>query len=660
MQLDQLILFNQEGESRRIDFRAGRLNIITGDSRTGKSCLIGIIRFLLGSASPNVPFGTIQQSVAWYGLHAHVGETRFFIARAAPPPGHDSNDAMLVIDPAGTPAFDKLVHNNSRAGLRDYLGGLLGVEDNRNEPTVGQTRHPLSASFKHSLFYCFQGQGEIANPEILFHRQNREWRAQAIRDTLPYFLGAQGPDDLRRREELTERRRQLRRLQQRVRAAEAERSAGLDRAGALLTESVDVGLLETRTGIDSLADAQRKLRDSLDNPVGVSQSQAGNDEFGRLGDQRRALIERVRDLGEQIRALEQFAAADENQSTELTEQHARLASIGIIPSDGADATCALCGQGLPHDGEARGTIESALGRAERRLELARRDTPRIDAARRALLEQRRATRDEIRDIDQALSALATRDELVLRTRDAINVQSYVRGRIAQYLETIEDTDDSQLEQLRKQVEQAEQDVVGLAATFDAGAIRSRTDSLLRTVSHQMTAWARELKLEHADGGALIDLDRLTIVADTPSGPAYMDAGGIGSGMNWVGYHLTAYLALQQFFIEHARPVPSFIVLDQPSQAFFPRDRERGGDLDELTDTDRENTRKLYELTHQIVDQLGGALQVVALDHADFGDTWFDESVIERWRDGDALIPPKWRNQDEADTTAPDTRPSDPR
>jgi predicted ATPase len=135
MQLDELVLYNHRGDTRPIPLRAGQLNIITGDSRTGKSSLIGIVRFLLGSRSPNVPFGTVQQTVAWYGLHA-------------------------------------LEHNNSRAGLREYLGGLLGIEDNRNEPALGQTRHPLSASFKHSLFYCFQGQGEIANPEILFRRQN--------------------------------------------------------------------------------------------------------------------------------------------------------------------------------------------------------------------------------------------------------------------------------------------------------------------------------------------------------------------------------------------------------------------------------------------------------------------------------------------------------
>jgi hypothetical protein len=132
----------------------------------------------------------------------------------------------------------------------------------------------------------------------------------------------------------------------------------------------------------------------------------------------------------------------------------------------------------------------------------------------------------------------------------------------------------------------------------------------------------------------------------------MNSGGIGSGMNWVGYHLTSYLALQDFFIRHKRPVPSFIVLDQPSQAFFPRDQEAGGDMEELTDTDRENTRRLYELTFEVVQQLGGDLQVIALDHADFEDDWFANSVIQRWRGGEALIPPSWRAASPAEDREP--------
>lgn len=426
MQLDKLVLFNRHGDTRSIALHTGALNIITGDSRTGKSSLINIVRFLLGGRSPNVPFGPIQQTVAWYALHAHVGDTRFFIARAAPPGDRESNDAMLVIGNIPTPGLDDLEHNTSRGGLRDYLGGLLGLEDNRNQPAIGQTRHALSASFVHSLFYCFQGQGEIANPDILFHRQNREWMPQTIRDTLPYFLGAQGADDLRRRQELVERRRELRRLNQRLRAAEAERTAGLDRAGALLAESVDVGLLAERPDVPDLAAARRELRRVLENPIAMAQAVESGGEFDRLRDRRRQLSEHFRDLGEQFRALEQFAAADRSHATELAEQHGRLASIGLIPTPGSDATCALCGQTIEAVPDARASIERALGRAGRRLELAKRDTPRIDDARTALIEQQRAARDEIRDVDQALNALAARDELVHRTHEAINVQSYVR------------------------------------------------------------------------------------------------------------------------------------------------------------------------------------------------------------------------------------------
>lgn len=121
----------------------------------------------------------------------------------------------------------------------------------------------------------------------------------------------------------------------------------------------------------------------------------------------------------------------------------------------------------------------------------------------------------------------------------------------------------------------------------------------------------------------------------------MDAGAIGSGMSWVGYHLTSYLALQDYFIEANRPVPRFIVLDQPSQAFFPRDLEIGGDLAELSDTDRDNTRSLYRMMFEVVTQLNGQLQIIAFDHADFPDEWFQDSIIETWRDGLALIPRGW-------------------
>jgi hypothetical protein len=44
---------------------------------------------------------------------------------------------------------------------------------------------------------------------------------------------------------------------------------------------------------------------------------------------------------------------------------------------------------------------------------------------------------------------------------------------------------------------------------------------------------------------------------------------------------------------------------------------------------------------------GGSLQLIALDHADFSDQWFQDCVVHRWRDGDALIPSDWLIADDS-------------
>lgn len=59
----------------------------------------------------------------------------------------------------------------------------------------------------------------------------------------------------------------------------------------------------------------------------------------------------------------------------------------------------------------------------------------------------------------------------------------------------------------------------------------------------MTQWADRLRLEHGTRHVRLDLKRLTVVTDSDEGVAKLMR--IGSGKNWVGYHLVAHLALHQ-------------------------------------------------------------------------------------------------------------------
>lgn len=643
MQLDVLALYNADGEIRRIDFRPGQLNIITGESGTGKSSVVGILRFLLGGDSPHAPLGPIQNTVAWYGLAAHVEETYFWIARPAPPHGATTVQAMLSVGQREIPALDSLEINSNTDELVGYLGGLIGIEDNLNIPPEGNTRRPLAANLRHSLYYCFQGQGEVANPDLLFHHQNKDFQKQTIRDTLPYFLGAQDSETLRKRELLSELRRDVRRQSLLLDEARAARSVGLGRAAGLIAEARASGLLPVDAIASDAGGAFEMLSRALDAPVPAGPVEAV-DEVGvteRLIAERAELRAQLRDIHDKMRGLDEFARVGTEYEAELDEHRVRLASIGLIP-DAADpdAFCPVCETPLT-DAVAKSAFTQSLSRVVRRLELAQRDRPRVAAARKELLAARRDTQAALADVDAALEQLARTEDVAASARQTWDHQSFVRGRIAQHLDTTVFAGDDAMVALEARVARLQEQVSRLSDELDPEALRSAVSSLLSIVGRRMTALAQSLPLEHSEHGVRIDPYRLTVVADTLQGPAYMDAGAIGSGMSWVGYHLAAYLALHDYFIEAGRPVPHFIVLDQPSQAFFPRDRQSGGDLGELSDADRNNTRKLFRMVYDVVSALAGQLQVIILDHADFDDDWFKASIVETWRGGKALIPSNW-------------------
>ncbi len=125
---------------------------------------------------------------------------------------------------------------------------------------------------------------------------------------------------------------------------------------------------------------------------------------------------------------------------------------------------------------------------------------------------------------------------------------------------------------------------------------------------------------------------------------------IGSGSNWLAYHVAVSLALHQFFLSReTSPVPALGVYDQPSQVYFPRrlaerpaDAE-GSESPELSDEDAAAVRKVFQVMSDVVAQSEGRLQVIVLDHA--ADTvWSGISMVhlvEEWRDGRKLVPPEW-------------------
>lgn len=97
---------------------------------------------------------------------------------------------------------------------------------------------------------------------------------------------------------------------------------------------------------------------------------------------------------------------------------------------------------------------------------------------------------------------------------------------------------------------------------------------------------------------------------------------VGSGTNWMGYHLSTMFALHEHFLSLPHNfVPSFILIDQPSQVYFPRDilhaPEEIKTYEELSTTieDFNQTRKIFESAPDFITRTKGEFQISTVEHA---------------------------------------------
>ena len=155
----------------------------------------------------------------------------------------------------------------------------------------------------------------------------------------------------------------------------------------------------------------------------------------------------------------------------------------------------------------------------------------------------------------------------------------------------------------------------------------------------LTGYAKQLGLEHGENPLRLDLKRLTLVADTDDGPVSLAQ--MGSGENWVGYHVAAHLSLHRLFHRRGRPVPGLLMLDQPSQAHYPPDHDEGGRIEGLPDEDQAAVHQLFSLLHRYCGEFTPDIQIIVTDHVELLDDWFRNSIVERWRDGIAFVPHSW-------------------
>ncbi len=642
LQIAKLVLYSHAGQVRELAFNVGGLSVLTGASKTGKSAIIDIIDYCTGRSECNVAAGVIRKHVGWYGVLFQLGGGQIFVARKNPAVGEKTSPEVYV--ERGTqielPEAVALHKNMTVDALEQFLGSAIGISENEHRPET-PTRDPLAANFRHALLFSFQDQNDIDSKQRLFHRQGEDFVGQAIRDTFPYFLGAIDEDRLLKQAQLEQARRALRQLDRQVREAEALDSSTYPRAQALLDEARHVGLLDERfrpTSYERAIDALRRIG-SEDLPRSDAVVGDGEAALAELRTQRQNLREEMERLNSEIRSTRVFTSETMGFEREAKEQRARLSTVGLFNAAHVHGMeqCPVCASVLENQVPAAARIAQVLQGLNDELETVQAENPRLQGRLAALQREEADIQTKLRENQHRINARIQENEIMRVQQDAFILRARVVGKVQQYVETATNRDDNSA--LKRQHELAVARVAALEAELDMNAVREKLSAFLNIIGREMTDYSRSLKLEHSDSQLRLDIRNLTVVADTIDGPVPLYK--MGSGENWVGYHILAHLALHKWFRMKGRPVPGFIIFDQPSQAHYPPARDVDGSLKVLKDEDQEAVLALFKLIADAASELAPNLQIIVMDHADLTEGWFQSAVVERWRGGEKLIPIDW-------------------
>lgn len=646
-QILDIVLYSKKGESRVVKLQPGALNIITGASKTGKTALIEIIDYCLGSSECYIPEGIIRRSTSWVGLRLLVDKGEVFVARRIPKPGVKTSfeiyyDVQTKLD---IPSLNQLKTTTNLQTLELLLSKHVGIGENIHEPPEGQTRKSLQANIRHALFFNFQQQSEIISNKHLFHKQSEEWIPQAIRDVLPFFLGAVDEDYIRKMDRLRQLKGNLRLLERKQMEFEAVRGSGLTKAHLLLSESQNLGLFpvsDLPQTWEECVTALREIRQESVNPD--KEVLIEDDEFERLQQERAHLIEDYKLLKTELEAAKSLDTDRSSYAIESKEQVARLSTIGLFQGNDENlVVCPVCQSELKNDALPNvSQLRSALSKVEKQVRITTERSPKMQHAIRTLESSIEEIQRKLSDNREAAEAIQANNQRLQDVRDRATRRAYILGRVELYLESLPQLQETS--DLQQKIKILLEEIKTLEEETSNEAIQEKLQSIVSIISYDMNSWAKELLLEHSEFPLRLDTKKLTVIADTSDGPIAMDK--MGSGENWVGYHLIAHFALHKWFVAKHRPVPRFLVIDQPSQVYFPADRDLDGSLNEIKDEDREAVSRMFKLMVSVIESLSPDFQIILTDHADIREQWFQNCVVERWRGGTKLVPIEWDTQDE--------------
>lgn len=641
---------------REIEFQLDSINVITGESGKGKSAIISIIDYCLASSSCLIPTGLIRESVSWFGIILKLGERQLLLARKSPGKGPISNDMFRLIEASDIIIPDKLVSN---CNYRDVINLLneLGEISNLSLREDGDTENDPSkerVSIRDLISFNFQPQHIIANSHALFYKADSFKNREKLKNVFAYALGIIDNDILEKKDELIQVRREIQKLEKIIENSRLAADMWVSEVRTYYYLAREFGLIQNAienlddVDVSFIINALRKVREYL-NPEhtpfleeGVTSKIANR--INNLRTREIISASKIDELKQSLIAVENINKSKLDYTQEVTNQKRRLDAKNWFKNNINRATnCPFCNSKFSNTND----IDNLIIVSEELSQISSKvsDSYKIFSREISKIKTQLSNEEfDLNNIRKEQSRLVQEDQDYQKHRQTLNKVYEFIGRLDESLKIYDNAlQGGEISDRLKKLHDQESE---LDAVVNSLAIKRKFKDTIEDVGKFIKYYsAGYFKAERSNADIVLDIENLTLQFSSISSKNYLWE--IGSGHNFMAYHISTVLAIHQFLHPNTfNKIPKFIIFDQPTQVYFPELKDDKA----LNDNDIERVTQIFKAMSDFFLKVNKGVQIIVLEHVG-ENAWKNLSNVKqlkRWREGEedsALIPSDWIKDD---------------
>lgn len=635
--IKSILAFNKEGEKRHVDLTDG-LNVITGESKSGKSALLEIIDYCLGSSKSTIPKGEVTKFGYIFALILKFPKYHLVVARKRF--DDEGNKQMYLYRTSQDVIPQELSvdlfteeHLLNLEQAKVELGKDFGILVTNSTEDIDALKKEPRPTIRNMTSYMFQHQNLVASKFALFYRfEDSQKREQTIKQ-FPVFAGWVDQQYYNYRIELDE----LIKQQKRNEKASISYSKSTEKIKRELLDTYKrYYMLVGKTFEESISlNRLLALRKSLPDFTRESYlSEEMERRFEELRNQREELKQKRYDIEMSISNLELSNGYGQTYSSNLKSLKAIL-NHSLNHYDSYD--CPVCGQNVEVISQKITSIRGSKKWLVEELASVKGQGNDFHLQIHKLNMEKEKITDEIRRLGGEISKIESITDRWKKTKKLDHEVVYARAEIDIECKRVEE----QLINLRKNDDKLDARINELNRLIDGYNLYSYFSQATTFFKTNVSRIIEKLDFEEEFRPADMDfnLDTFDLYHHDKENKSRVYLSEMGSGANWLACHVSLFLSFLHFFaVQEKSAIPSIIFLDQPSQVYFPE--KFVVDEDEKSN-DVQKVEQIYKTILEEIDLIAETTsykpQVIVTDHVgelDIEGYKFEHYLRKNWRGKD--------------------------